>query len=1024
MMKKITQFSVNYPVTILMIVLGVLLLGYISFSKLGIDLFPEMDNPRLYIELDAGDRPPEEVENLFVKNIESQAIRQSDVVEVSSVTKVGASTITVEYAWGKDMDEAYLDLQKAMNSYTQNSDINELTISQYDPNATPVMVVALENENLTNLDEVRQVAENYVRNELIRIEGIADVKLSGEEVAEIHVETTDYLLKAYGITTDNLASKINSYNQNVSGGTIEESGTNYSIKGVGMINAPEDLNSLIIGFTTETATDGTETSVPVYLHDVATISVSKKDAESVVTLDGRKCIGLSIYKEPSYNTVKAVEQLNETLITITKALPGYSFTVVRDQGGYIDSAIDEVTSSALVGVVLAIIVLFVFLRRVKTTLVISLAIPISIVATFTLMYFQGLTLNVLTLGGMALGAGMLVDNAIIVMENIYRNMESGRSVRDSAIDGTAEVSGAIVASTLTTIVVFLPIVYMQGASGALFKDLAWTVAFALISSLIVAILVIPVLVTKIFGKKAVAKSDSSVNLSGYSKFIGPILDHKWLVIIIVVVLMVGSFMLFPKIGNELMPQTSSQNFSIEVTLPEGSVIESTSALLAKVEDMAREEMPDYLDMVYSTAGESESESGNSVNSENNATICVNLTEEGALHYEQVIEIFDAILSSNANLVYSFKQDEASIQTLMGNDEAPLVVEVIGEDLDVISEVSESVKETVETIPGLYNVESSIENGAPELNVKIDRVQAGMLNVGVSQIVSQLQNRLESVDAGEYNENGEMRDISVRLPKMRIEELSNVEITSGTATYHLSDLATITEETLPREIHRRNQTRIGKVSGYISSDEPFDHVIKNLEANLENVPRPDGYRIEIAGEEIDRKESMSSLMFALILSVILVYMVMAAQFESLIHPFVILLTIPMALVGTIWVFFIMGKPFNMMAYIGIIMLVGIAVNDSIILIDRINQLREQGIDRRKAIQMAVAQRFRPIIMTSLTTILAMLPMAIGLGASSDLSSPMAWAVVGGLITSTILTLVVIPCVYEVFDFGKKFKKVEE
>lgn len=1024
MMRKITQFSVNYPVTVLMIVLGVSLLGYISFSKLGIDLFPKMDNPRLYIELDAGDRPPEEVENLYVKNIESQAIRQSDVVEVSSVTKVGASTITVEYAWGKDMDEAYLDLQKAMNSYTQNSDITELSISQFDPNATPVMVVAVENENLINLDEVRQVAENYVRNELIRIEGIADVKLSGEEVAEIHVETNDYLLKAYGITTDNLASKIKSYNQNVSGGTIEENGTNYSIKGVGMIKSPEDLKSLIIGFTTETQADGTEASVPVYLHDVATITVSKKDAESVVTIDGRKCIGLSIYKEPNYNTVTAVEQLNETLITITKALPGYKFTVVRDQGGYISGAIDEVGSSAIIGMLLAVVVLFVFLRRIKTTLVISLAIPISIVATFTLMYFQGLTLNILTLGGMALGAGMLVDNAIIVMENIYRNMELGKSVRESAIEGTAEVGGAITASTLTTVVVFLPIVYMQGASGALFKDLAWTVAFALLSSLIVAVLVIPVLVTKIFGEKEVAKPNRTIKLTGFSKLVGPILDHKWLVIATSVILMVGSFMLFPKIGNELMPHSSSKNFSIEVTLPEGSVIESTTALLTKVENMAREAMPDYLELVYSTAGESESESGSSVSGENNATISVNLTEQGALNYNSVIETFDAILSSNENLVYSFKQDAASIQTLMGNNEPPLVVEVIGEDLDIISQIAANVKENVETLPGLYNVESSIENGAPELNVKIDRVQAGMLNIGISQIISQLQNRLESVEAGEYNESGEMRDISVRLPKMRIEELANMEITSGSVTYHLSDLATITEETLPREIHRRNQTRIGKVSGYVTSDEPFDHVIQNLQASLETVPRPDGYRIEIAGEELDRKESMSALIFALILSVILVYMVMAAQFESLIHPFTILLTIPMALIGTILVFFILGKPFNMMAYIGIIMLVGIAVNDSIILVDRINQLREQGIARREAIQMAVAQRFRPIIMTSLTTILAMLPMTFGFGESADLRSPMAWAVVGGLITSTILSLVVIPCVYEVFDFGKKFKKIEE
>lgn len=1017
-MKKITQFSVNYPVTVLMIVMGVLLLGYISFSKLGIDLFPKLNSPRLYIELDAGDRPPEEVENLFVKNIEAQAIRQSDVIEVASVTRVGAATITVEYSWGKDMDEAYLDLQKAMNSYTQNSDIEELTISQYDPNATPIMVVAIENESFTNLDEVRKVAENYVRNELIRIEGIADVKLSGEEVAEVHIQTDEYLLKAYGITAENLASKIQSYNRNVSGGTIEENGTNYSIKGVGMIAVPDDLQNLIIGFATEEALDGTTSQVPVYLHDVAKITMGKKDVESVVTLDGRRSIGLSIYKEPSFNTVKAISELEKSLVTIGKALPGYKFTVVRDQGGFISGAIKEVRSSALIGIILAVVVLFIFLRRIKTTLVISIAIPISIIATFTLMYFQGLTLNVMTLGGLALGAGMLVDNAIIVMENIFRHLEQGRKVRSAAIDGTAEVGGAILASTLTTIVVFLPIVYLQGASGELFKDQAWTVAFSLLSSLVVAILVIPVLVTKIFGEKQRIKAIETMQFTGYSRFLDKVLNLRWLVIPLAALSIGLAVLLVPHIGSEFMPRTSAKNFSIEMNLPEGTMIESTASLLQQVESMARETMPQYIEHMYSTAGETASAAGSSVSGENKGTLAINLTNEGAANYDKVIEVFNAVLSSNNELVYQFKQDEASLQTLMGNDEPPLVIEVMGEDLDVIAQITEAAKAEVQGIEGLYNVESSIENGAPELNIRIDRMQAGILNIGVEQIISQVKNKLQAVSAGQYSESGEMRDISVRLPKVRIDELASMEITSGSASYRLSDLAVISEEVLPREIHRRNQTRTGKVSAYVDANVAFDHTVKTLQTTLDQVPRPDGYRVQIAGEEVKRKESMGGLAFALILSIILVYMVMAAQFESLLHPFTILLTIPLALVGTVVTFYLIGQTFNMMAFIGIIMLAGIAVNNSIILVDRINQLRAAGADVRTAILQAGAQRFRPIIMTSLTTILALIPLTFGFGESANLRSPMAWAVVGGLITSTILSLIVIPCVYYVFDFSKK------
>jgi hydrophobic/amphiphilic exporter-1 (mainly G- bacteria), HAE1 family len=746
--------------------------------------------------------------------------------------------------------------------------------------------------------------------------------------------------------------------------------------------------------------------------------MGKKDVESIVSLDGRRSIGLSIYKEPSFNTVKAISELEKSLVTIGKALPSYKFTVVRDQGGFISGAIKEVRSSALIGIILAVVVLFFFLRRIKTTLVISIAIPISIIATFTLMYFQGLTLNVMTLGGLALGAGMLVDNAIIVMENIFRHLEQGRKVRSAAIDGTAEVGGAILASTLTTIVVFLPIVYLQGASGELFKDQAWTVAFSLLSSLVVAILVIPVLVTKIFGEKQRIKAIETIQFTGYSRFLDNVLNLRWLVIPLAALSIGLAVLLVPHIGSEFMPRTSAKNFSIEMNLPEGTMIESTASLLQQVESMARETMPQYIEHMYSTAGETASAAGSSVSGENKGTLAINLTDEGAANYDKVIEVFNAVLSSNNELVYQFKQDEASLQTLMGNDEPPLVIEVMGEDLDVIAQITEAAKAEVQGIEGLYNVESSIENGAPELNIRIDRMQAGILNIGVEQIISQVKNKLQAVSAGQYSESGEMRDISVRLPKVRIDELASMEITSGSASYRLSDLAVISEEVLPREIHRRNQTRTGKVSAYVDANVAFDHTVKTLQTTLDQVPRPDGYRVQIAGEEVKRKESMGGLAFALILSIILVYMVMAAQFESLLHPFTILLTIPLALVGTVVTFYLIGQTFNMMAFIGIIMLAGIAVNNSIILVDRINQLRAAGADVRTAILQAGAQRFRPIIMTSLTTILALIPLTFGFGESANLRSPMAWAVVGGLITSTILSLIVIPCVYYVFDFSKK------
>lgn len=1018
-MKKITQFSVNYPVTILMMVLAVLLLGYISFSKLGVDLFPELNNPRLYIELEAGNRPPDEIENLYVRNIESQAIRQSDVVNVTSVTKVGTANITVEYTWGKDMDEAFLDLQKAMSSYAQNVEIDAINISQYDPNSTPVMVVALENENLQNLDEIRKVAENYIRNELIRLEGIADVKLAGEELAEVLIETDPYLLKAYGLSASDISSKIQSYNRNVSGGSIEENGINYSVKGVSMIGDPSDLGRIIVGLKTETQPDGSTANVPVYLYDLAKISVTNKEPETMVNLNGVRCIGLSIYKEPHYNTVKAVSQLNKAFESITKALPGYSFTTVKNQGNFITGAIKEVRQSALFGIFLAVVVLFVFLRRITPTLVISIAIPISIIATFTLMYFQGLTLNVMTLGGLALGAGMLVDNAIIVVENIYRHMERGKSVAQSAIDGTAEVGGAITASTLTTVVVFLPIVYLQGASGELFKDQAWTVAFSLLSSLAVAILVIPVLVTKLFGNKENQKPVKTIQMNWYAGVLEKFLRFKWIIILISLLSIGGAAFLLPKIGSEFMPHSTSNNFTVEFKMPEGKLLERTALALTSVETMFKASLPEEIHSIYTQVGEVSSAAGGStITSENSALMYVALTPVGVEKYNLVVQTFSNIMATNPEIEYSFLQEEGSLQSTLGNNEPPLVIEIIGDDLETISITTEKIKEVTMQMNGLYNVKSSVENGAPEIDIYIDRVQAGYFNLSVEQIITQVRNRLEGLDAGEYETSGEMRDITIRQPKLSIQELSNIEITSGTVRYLLSNVASITEEQLPREIHRSNQSRVGKVSAYVTDGVAFDQMVHLLEEKLKEVPLPDGYRIKMAGEELKRKESMEGLTFALILSVVLVYMVMAAQFESLVHPFTILLTIPLAMVGAILTFYIIGKPMNIMAYIGMIMLAGIAVNDSIILVDKINQLRAEGMKKQLAIVQGGVQRLRPIIMTSLTTILALVPLTFGFGESADLRSPMAWAVIGGLITSTLLTLVVIPCVYDVMTKKEK------
>ncbi len=1016
-MKKLTQFAVNYPVTILMMVLAVVLLGYISFNKLGIDLFPEINNPRLFIELKSGERPPEEMEKQFVENLEALAIRQSDVVQVSSVSKVGTAQITVEYAWTKDMDEAFLDLQKAASSFAQNQDIDEINITQHDPNTTPVMVVGLSHESITDMNELRKVAENYIRNELVRLEGVADVEVSGSEENEVLIETNEYLLDAFGLSLDELSTRIQSFNQSISGGSITEMGLKYVVKGVSLLTDLSDFENTIVGYKAITTGDALAEKAPIYLREVASVSFSNKEPENIVRMNGTRCLGLSIYKETRSNTVQAVEDVSKTLADMEKALPGYHLTVISNQGTFINNAINEVKNTALMGILLAIIVLFVFLRRIGTTMIVSVAMPISIIATFNLMYFNGLSLNIMTLGGLALGAGMLVDNAIVVLENISRLRESGMSVKEAAIQGASQVSGAITSSTLTTIVVFLPIVYLHGASGELFRDQAWTITFSLLSSLVVAILLIPMLFNYFYKNSLKPAAQKSVTIKGYGKFLGNVIRYKWAVIISTIVLMGLSVLIVPLIGTEFMPKSETRQFSLDLKMQEGTRLQRTSAAVENLEAIVREVLGDHLETLYCQIGPSTGMLNSQdalFQGENTANIKITLKPDSEYSSTFAIQSISQALGELPDLEIKFVQDQTALGGLLGTDEAPLVVEIHGEDLDVIEDLSNQVKAAVQQIPELYNIEASMEGGSPEVEIMVDRLRAGIFNLSVANVVSQIQNQLTGKVSGTMEKGGEMQDITLRLPDKGLADLADLTIKNGTQVIRVNEIAEIREGQSPKEIYRRNQTRIGRITGYMDKNIALDKMVAKVNQAISGIPLPNEYKIKITGEEEKRQESMDALSFALMLSIILVFMVLASQFESLLHPFTILLTIPVAVVGSILIFFIMGMTLNIMAIIGIIMLVGIAVNNSILLVDRILQLQKDGVARIEAIQQAGQQRIRPILMTTATTILALLPLTFGFGESSSLRAPMALAVIGGLITSTIMSLVVIPCVFEVFD----------
>jgi HAE1 family hydrophobic/amphiphilic exporter-1 len=725
-----------------------------------------------------------------------------------------------------------------------------------------------------------------------------------------------------------------------------------------------------------------------------------------------------------FNTVKVVEQINKQLTLIEQALPGYKFQVITNQGTFIKQAIDELKESALIGILLAIIVLFFFLRRIGTTLIVSLAIPISIVTTFNLMFFNGLTLNIMTLGGLALGAGMLVDNAIVVIESIFRNQEKGSTAKDASITGTSEVAGAVIASTLTTIVVFLPIVYLHGATGELFKDQAWTVTFSLLSSLFVAIFLIPMLYNFFSGKNKTAQSSRSVQLPGYSKLLRGLLRHPWLVSGSAFLLVILSGLLVPFIGTEFMPRTEGKVFTITAKMPEGTRLERTAAAVDNIEKLLTIITDDPQLTVYSHTGAGSGSEDAIFEGENTAMMKVILSPTCKLQPETVIARLIETAGNPDGLELTVRQEENTLGSFLGSESAPLLVEVKGEELDEIATITEIVKNRVQQVNGLFNVKSSIEDGAPEITISINRTVAGIHNLPVATVIDQLKQQLNGRETGQMEYHGEMRNIVIKMPDISLNDLGGIAIKSGEKTFRLQEIATLEHTRAPKEIFRRNQSRIGRVMADIDAGKSLDKTAKDVRLAVKDIELPANYSIAVTGEEEKRQESMHSLLFALVLSIILVYMVLASQFESLLHPFTILLTIPFAVVGAILLFFITGKTVNMMGIIGVVMLVGIAVNNSIILVDRINQLKLSGLTLLDAIVQAGQQRIRPILMTTLTTILALLPMTISIGEGSALRSPMAIAVVGGLITSTIMSLVVIPCVYYLLEQAKnKFVKKE-
>ena len=1038
-----------------MIVCAVLLIGFVSLNRLGTDLLPDLDSPRVVIALESANKSPREMEDLYAERLEAQLGTVRYVREVSSVSHVGRIVVTAEFAWHTDMDFALLEVHKQVAAYSGDREVDNVVVARFDPRRLPILTVGVIGSPGQDLDALRRVGEDTIKRRLEGLEGVASARVSGGRERQVVIEPDPYLLESYGLSFAEVRQQIQAANVDASGGEIEENERVYIVHAAGEFKGLADIRAVTVGYRTPVATGARISDpqfaverVPVTLSEVAKVRYAYKEVKSLVRINGTECVGISVYKEPDENTIRVVDAVKEELANIERDSGGITILIANDQARFIKVALREVYQTTAYGVLLAIIVLYVFLRNFRTTLIVCIAFPISIVATFNLMYFSDLTLNIMTLGGLALGAGMLVDSAIVVVENIFRHRQQGTPLLESAVAGTSEVAGAITAATVTTVVVFLPIVFVRGIAGELFKEQAMTVAFSLLCSLVVALMVIPAAASKYL----TVKEKNLGNVGRHPVFaavVGKCVDHKFVVVFLALALGSYAAYLVPQIENEFVPTGDEGQFSIEVRLPEGTRIETTEEYIRQIERTIDAAAGDDVSTVFARIGKTEDEMAvfeQEASGDNTATISVVLAEPKPLAgrlgrwadqlgladlvdpgrrgpgSESIAAAIDPELRTLPGIKVNYLLQESTLQQTIGTGEAPIVVRLRGPNLDTLRTLTETAAARLAGSPEIYNVRTSLEGGHPEVEIILDKLLAGGFGLDTEQVAAIVRQKVDGEVLGNFIAEDEQRDIEMKFAEVSLHELSGIEIENPeNALLTLGDIAELNVTVGPRTIERHGQQRAAVVMASPAKGVPFSEGIAAVRAALAGVPVPPLYRIEVAGEEERRAESFRTLGLAMILAIALVYMVLAGQFESLLHPFIILLTVPLAGTGVVFAFFLLERPFSVMAYIGAIMLAGIAVNDSIVLVDFINQLRRRGATQREAILDAVQTRLRPIVMTSLTTVLVLLPLSLGIGESARLRAPMAIAVIAGLCASTMLTLFVIPAVYALLDGLKRSSK---
>ncbi len=1012
-MASLTDLSIRRPVATTMFYLVVITVGIVGLLYLPVDLLPPIEFPRLTVYTRYANVGPEEMEQIITDPIENALSGVPNLERISSQSEEGISRVSLDFSQGTTIDEAANDVRAALDRIRDQIPLEaeQPGIWKFDPNRISIMTVSVASRR--DLESLTRILEREISQRFEQIPGVGTIQIRGGVYRQVNIDLKRDRLRAAGLTPLEVQQALSRQNTTLPGGNVKEGVQDQYVRTVGEFASIDEIASTVIKIVE---------GAPIYVRDVAEVHDGFEDISRLAELRGMPVVRLWIQKMSGANTVTVAELLRNEVERINAERSDLQLTIVSDQSTFIQNSIDNVKQSAFWGGLLAILVLYLFLRNGSSTFVIALAIPISVIATFGVLYFGGLTLNQMTFGGLALGIGLMVDNSIVVLENIVRlREEKGESLIGAASHGTREVVGAIIASTLTTCVIFLPIAFTQTTSGALFQALAIVVVFALVCSLLVAQTLVPVLASRFLSIKPADASDTSKRAafmqklaaieSRYAAFLDKALARRYLVFGVTLAAIVVSVALWPLVPVELAPQTDADEIDVDIEMAQGTNIAVVKEYLDELERTVRPLLPP--DDVESYATEVRG---------SDAEIEIRMVPADRRNVSSQ-ELADRIRKRVSGMIPGARIRVRAGSGLWilrrifssGDGEDDVQIEIRGYDLETADEVAKQLIRRIETIDGIGDARVSRREGRPEQNISFQRDKIAQVGLTVEEVARAIQTSVGGSRAGVFRAGGEHFPIIVRLrpeDRLNVQDLNNIAVQAPNGRIiPVATLVDVKRDRGPTSIRRVDGRRVTYVTATLESGVALGDAVGKIRESVRGMTIPEGFAISFGGEYEEQQKAQRDFLIAVIMAFLLIYMVMAGQFERFLDPLIVMFAVPVAVVGVVPTLLITGTTFNVQSAMGLVMLIGIVVNNAIVLVDYVNLLRrEKGMEVHEAVLEAGRLRLRPILMTTLTTVMGLLPLAIGLGAGTEIQAPLARVVIGGLTASTLITLVLIPTVY--------------